>query len=432
MARKSTSSAATMNTTSTAARATRTWRSRLSIADAISESVSSAFARPGRAALTALGTMLGITTLVATVGLSRTAGFQIVDRFDELAATQVDVRPADTGAATQEADELTQVIPWDAEVRLDRLAGVVNAGTISEIDLGGEVNIASVPVNDPELAVQLPPTVVAASPGALAAVRSHLLTGRFFDGGHSARADRVAIIGIDAANSLGIDRVDTQPFIFINDELFAVIGIVDDVEREGGLLDAIVIPDGTAQKLFALTAPARVIVDTKLGASALIARQAPLALAPNNPERVVASPAWEPSGVKRGIESDVTSLLLLLGGISLLVGVIGIANVTLVSVLERVGEIGLRRALGAGRRHIASQFLMESAALGLLAGIIGSSFGVVAVVIVSAMRDWTPVLDVWLPPAAAVVGAVAGLLAGLYPAMRAARLEPVDALRAGM
>ena len=87
MARKSTSSAATMNTTSTAARTTRTWRSRLSIADAISESVSSAFARPGRAALTALGTMLGITTLVATVGLSRTAGFQIVDRFDELAAT---------------------------------------------------------------------------------------------------------------------------------------------------------------------------------------------------------------------------------------------------------------------------------------------------------------------------------------------------------
>jgi ABC-type antimicrobial peptide transport system permease subunit len=105
--------------------------------------------------------------------------------------------------------------------------------------------------------------------------------------------------------------------------------------------------------------------------------------------------------------------------------------VTLVSVLERVGEIGLRRALGAGRRHIAAQFLAESCAIGLLAGVIGASLGVLTVVLVAASRQWTPVLDAWLPPAAAVLGAFAGLIAGVYPALRAARMEPVEALRSG-
>jgi putative ABC transport system permease protein len=120
-----------------------------------------------------------------------------------------------------------------------------------------------------------------------------------------------------------------------------------------------------------------------------------------------------------------------LGGVSLLVGAIGIANVTLVSVLERVGEIGLRRALGARRRHIALQFLAESTAMGLLGGIVGASAGVLVVVGVSASRSWTPVLDPLLPIVAPLAGAAVGLVAGAYPSLRAAKLEPVDALRSG-
>lgn len=120
---------------------------------------------------------------------------------------------------------------------------------------------------------------------------------------------------------------------------------------------------------------------------------------------------------------------MLLAGICLVIGAVGIANTTLVAVLERTGEIGLRRALGARGRHITLQFLAESGALGALGGLVGTSIGTVTVVAMAVVRDWTPVIHPATVVAAPAIGLVTGVLAGLYPAWRASRIQPAEALR---
>jgi ABC-type antimicrobial peptide transport system permease subunit len=312
-----------------------------------------------------------------------------------------------------------------------RLNGVVQAGTLTDVPLKGEL-VRAVPVNDPQGQTEFQLPVKAASPGLFAAVRAHLEAGRLPDIGHSQRADRVVVLGGNAAARLQVTRVDNQPAIYIGDRVWVVIGIIDRVGRQSSLLGSVIVPEGTAQAEFGLPAPGTVQVETRIGAAELIASQLPLALNPADTRalKVVAPP--EPRRARAGVQSDLNSLFLLLGGVSLLVGAIGIANVTLVSVLERVGEIGLRRSLGAARRHIAAQFLTESTALGLLGGLLGAALGTIVVVSVAAARTWTPVLEAWVPLGAPMLGGAVGLLSGLYPSLRAAALEPVEALRSTM
>lgn len=400
---------------------------KLSMRDLFEEMVSGLLGRPGRLVLTALGTVLGITALVSTLGLAETAGNQIVSRFDELSETRVVVSPQDNSFGGQQG---TSSIPWNSQTRLTPLNGVVAAGTKSDVDIAGVLS-RSVPVVDPLGINEHQIGVIATSGGLLDAVRGTILTGRYFDEGHNERGDPVVVLGPAAAARLNISRLDTQPAIFIGEQSFVVIGVIEDVAREPDLLNSIVMPDGTARTYFGLDAPAEVHIDAEIGATQLIAEQAPHALAPGNDEslRVQASQGY--TAVRSDVEGDVNALFVVLGGVSLLVGGLGIANVTLVSVLERTPEIGLRRALGAARRHIASQFLFESTVTGLLGGIIGASLGILVIVVVSAVRDWTPVLEGWLPFAAVGLGALIGLIAGTYPALRAAQTEPITALRSG-
>ena len=400
-------------------------RPRVSWRDLADESVAGLFARPARALLTVLGTVLGIAALVGTLGISRTQSNQIVGRFDALAATEVTAKTRDTGVAGQASR-----VPWNAEARVRRLNGVLAAGTISPVNVSGALT-KTVPVNDPSNVTEFDLPVRAVSPGLFRAVRTRLRSGRVFDAGHSDRADRVAVLGPGAADRLGISRVDNLPGIFVGDRVYQVMGIIDDVARRPELLDAVIIPEGTARALYRLKGPERLQVDTRIGAAALVATQIGPVLDPNDPARIEVAAPPEPKATKEAVTTDLNRLFLVLGGISLLIGAIGIANVTLVSVIERTGEIGLRRSLGAARRHIAVQFLTEAALTGLAGGILGSTVGTLATVVYGASIDTTPVLDARIPLLAPLLGLVTGVLAGLYPAVKAAAKQPVEALRSG-
>lgn len=400
---------------------------RFTFQDLVVEASHGIGARPARLVMTTMGTVLGIASLVVTIGFAQTAAAQISRQFDAVAATQVVIEPgtAYNSSGTQQA---TARLPWDAPARVERLNGVERAGLIAEIPLG-EMRITAVPVNDPSQPETFSPTLLATSGGFLDAVRGTIVTGRYFDAGHDSRADRVVVLGERAAEQLGINRVDSQPSIFIDGRSYTVIGIVAGMERRPDMLDSVILPLGTAQADFGLAAAGELQIQIAVGAGELVARQAPIALDPNAPENFSVQAPSSGSDLQQNVQADVNIVFLILGAIALLAGGVGIANVTLLSVMERVGEIGLRRSLGASRRNIALQFVVESVVIGLLGGLIGSGVGVFAVVIVSAVQQWTPVLDIWLVVGATLLGAVVGLLAGAYPARRASAIEPIAALR---
>ena len=400
--------------------------STISTPDLVNEAIAGLFSRPSRTILTVLGTMIGLTALVATLGLSRSAGNQIVGRFDEIAATEVDVTPRPVDLAAPVLSNL----PWDASDRVRQLNGVVAAGTLAKVDVGNAL-VSATPVSDPQHQTAFKLGVSAVSPSLFKAVRATLGEGRFFDAGNSRRADRVAVLGGDAAARLGISDLSTLPAIEIGDEPFLVVGIVDSVARVDKLMSSVMIPEGTARQMYHLRAPDTVVIETKIGANGLIAGQAPTAIRPDHPRVLKVTAQPDLTQVKADVSGDLDLLFLMLGAVSLLVGAIGIANVTLVSVMERTGEIGLRRALGATRRHIAMQFLVESTAMGFVGGILGASVGILIVVAVSAIQGWTPVVDPWVPFVAPIIGGLIGFAAGSYPSRRAASLEPVEALRSG-
>jgi putative ABC transport system permease protein len=394
--------------------------------DLLAEAFAGITERPLRTALTALGTILGIAALVATIGISRTAGAQIVSRFDALAVTYVIAEPRSN--SFDSSQNAASTIGWDAEKRISRLNGVIASGTLSEVNVGKSL-VRAVAVRDPFDQTEFQKTVKAASPGLFSAVHTKLKTGRIFDETMNNAAAPVAVIGRLTADDLAITRLGQRPVLFIGDRAFEVIGIIENVDREPDLLDAIIIPNNTAKEIYKLTAPTSVRIDTAIGAAKLIAKQTPATLDPVDSTRIQITADGEPTGVRNAISGDLNTLFLALGILILAVGAVGIANITLVSVIERTPEIGLRRALGASKGHIATQFLTESALIGLIGGTIGSTIGTLTTVTTAYSKQWTPVLPPYVPIAATVTGALIGLLAGLLPARRATRLQPIDTLR---
>ncbi|WP_405972856.1 ABC transporter permease [Streptomyces sp. NBC_00988] len=407
-----------------AARVERPW---MDPRDLWTEALAGVLARPVRSALTTLGTVLGITTLVITIGVASTAGNQIVGRFDALTATSVTVTVPEPLPGAEDAGPL---VPWSGTDAVARLAGVESVAALADSDATDSVLVRADDVTAPGDLSGQTLAVVAASAGLPAAVHGRMTAGRFYDAGDIARRDHVVVLGDQAAQLLGVKRVEDAPAVFFRGQSYTVIGILGGIRREARLSTAVMVPPTTAADRIGLRNITRVLVNTALGAAKQVARQAPIALAPGHQDSLAVVAPPDLSKARAGVQNDANSLFLVLGLVSLVVGAIGIANVTLVTVMERVGEIGLRRSLGASRRQVAGQFLLESTTIGLLGGVVGAALGIAVVVCVAVFKEWTPVLDLRLALGAPLAGALVGLLAGLYPSLRAARMEPVDALRA--
>ena len=394
--------------------------------DLISESLEGVGARPSRLIITLLGTVLGIASLVATMGLAQTTAGQIAKSFDLLQATRVTVEPGSVEGRGG-SERVTVALPWDSVERVGDLVGVQQAALYAPVEPAPEV--AAVQVVDPAEVAVAPPPVVAASPELLDVVAGTLTTGRFFDEGHNTRADRVVVLGKEAAEKLGINRVSGQPAVFIGGRAYSVIGILDTVGVRDNLLGSAIVPIETARADLGLTLASSLDIQVDVGAGQVVAHQAPIALDPNNPDSFKVKAPAQTSELQGQVAADINVLFVAIGVVALVGGGIGIANVTLLSVTERRGEIGLRRALGAKTSHIAKQFILESLTTGLLGGLIGVALGLFVLLGVCLFQHWTPVIAPWVPVGGVFVGALVGLVAGTYPALKAARIEPVDALR---
>jgi putative ABC transport system permease protein len=391
---------------------------RIRLTRLMDEAVAGVMQRPWRSLLVSLGTALGIGSFVAVIGITGTANSQIDAAFNRLVATEVAVTIDSSSGASA-------TIPADAEGRVTALRGAVAAGAWWAID-GVEASL-------------LPPAwsgdgegsgrLLAASPGYWAAVEAAPTAGRTFDDALS--SEPVAVIGSLVAERWGLGSESLPATVYLDGRAFAVIGIVGGTDRAPTLDASIVVPAPVARERFGEPGMAETLtVRTDLGAAEIVAEQAPYALDAAHPEWFAARTAPAPVVLHDAVSRDLELQFLALAIICLVIGVLGVANSNLMGVMGRVPEIGLRRAVGAGGREIGAQFLLESCLVCIFGSLLGSSLGMAAVILVSVVAGWTPSVPVDVIVVAPVAGVVIGLLAGVYPAVRASRIQPVQAFRA--
>jgi putative ABC transport system permease protein len=410
---------------------------RLAARDAAGEAVAGIVQRPGRAGLTMLGTVLGVGAFVAVLGLTATGAGQISHQFTVLEDTTVTVE--DNGPANNVAPPNTNPaigFPADADAVAGHINGVTAAGVWWPVSLPSNATFTS----SLALSANSSQTVslLAASPGAIRAMGLSMVAGSPLTTYENDTAQHVAMIDATTAATLGISpaRLAAHPAVFVDGVAYTIVGVYSTAQRVVTDESAMLIPESTALADFGNPQPgignqdeAQMVIATRVGAAQAVARQIAAAELPTDPSRLVVTSPPAPQNLQSQVSGDLTGLFLILALISLLIGAVGIANTTLVAVLERTEEIGLRRALGARPRHIAAQFLAESTTLGTLGGLIGTCIGVAIVVIFAATKNWTAVLNPAYTLPAPLIGAVVGLLAGAYPALRAARTSPLAALR---
>jgi len=257
------------------------------------------------------------------------------------------------------------------------------------------------------------------------ALNASFADGRWFDA--ASRDLPTAVLGRTAANRL---HLSVGQRVWAGQTWWAIIGIMDNLPRYSSSYDAgVFLAPGYAERLFD-DLPINVIQVNAYPGQALAARSVMAATV--NPGRPSGVDVTNPSDYSYAQAAEMTTfrqLALGLGAVALIVGGIGIANTMVVAVMERRGEIGLRRALGARTGQIGLQFVLEAAVIGLFGGLIGVALGAYAVFLYTAYRGITFSIPLWVMVVGPIMAAVVGILAGLYPSLKAARQPPTTALR---